>query len=85
MSATKQSDEPDGDVLRLEKFRNINTKGHASHSSIQKIMYFGAGTDDSVIGMSEYKYQVLHQVETDRSESYLRVSNNNNHFMAKSS
>ena len=59
MSATKQSDELDGDVLRLEKFRNINTNGHASHSSIQKIMYFGAGTDDSVIGMSECRSPVV--------------------------
>lgn len=51
MTASKQSDEPDSDVLRLEKFRIINKRGHASHSSIQDIMYYGSeGEDLSVLG-----------------------------------
>lgn len=50
MAATTESDEPDGDAVRLERFRKINTRGHASHSSIQKIMYYGKLADDSMLG-----------------------------------
>ena len=50
MSASKESDEPDGDAIRLEKFRIINKRGHASHSSIQNLMYYESVQDEVSFG-----------------------------------
>lgn len=46
--ATTESDEPDTNVVRLDKFRRINKRGHASHSSVQNILYYGSNSNTSL-------------------------------------
>lgn len=53
MYASKQSDEPDSQVVRLEKFRVINRRGHASHSSIQQLMYYDTPMEETTYNDGE--------------------------------
>lgn len=45
MTASTESVEVDRDFIRLEKFRLINKRGHASESSIQAMMYYDTADD----------------------------------------
>lgn len=50
-----ESDMVDSNVVRLNKFRLINKKGHASHSSIQDLMYYEtAQEEDNSYGKNIY-------------------------------
>lgn len=45
--ASTESEHVDENAVRMEKFRQINKRGHASQSSIQAILYYEGGGESA--------------------------------------